>query len=73
MINKPSIENLLEKVDSVYTLVVLSAIRAKQINENADNLIPEEEYINEKPVTRSLQEIVQGKIKYKKNSENTLK
>ncbi|MFW6256529.1 MAG: DNA-directed RNA polymerase subunit omega [Bacillota bacterium] len=73
MINKPSIDKLNEKTDSVYTLVILAALRAKQINDGADLLLDEEDYQNDKPVTRSLDEMVRDKIKYKKNTKETYK
>ncbi|MFW5985264.1 MAG: DNA-directed RNA polymerase subunit omega [Halanaerobiaceae bacterium] len=73
MINKPSIDKLNEKTDSVYTLVILAALRAKQINDGADLLLDEEDYQNDKPVTRSLDELVRDKIKYKKNTKETYK
>lgn len=73
MINKPSIDVLKEKVDSVYTLVILSARRAKQINEEENLLMDEKEYVNQKPVTQSLQELANDKVTYRKNTDNTYK
>lgn len=73
MINKPSIDVLKEKADSVYTLVVLAARRAKQINEEENLLLDEEKYVNGKPVTQSLQELEADKLSYHKNTENTYK
>ena len=73
MINKPSAEELSDKADSVYTLVILAAQRARQINENKSTFLEDEEVDKEKPVTLSLKEIKQDKIKFKKNTTDTLK
>ncbi len=72
MIDKPSIDQLDEKADSIYTLVIMASQRAKQINDNGTELLlDEDEYINKKPLTRSLQELASGKLEYKKNSDIT--
>ncbi|MFW5976311.1 MAG: DNA-directed RNA polymerase subunit omega [Bacillota bacterium] len=74
MINKPSVENLKDKADSVYTLVILAARRARQINTGGNTLLSEEEQPQvDKPVSQGLKELYHSKIKYKKNTQNTLK
>jgi len=62
MVN-PAIDFLLEKVDSKYTLVVLSARRARQITEGSTKLV---ESKSNKPVSNALQEISKEKITYER-------
>lgn len=62
MIN-PSIDTLLNKVDSKYTLVVLAAKRARQITEGSSKMV---DCKSNKPVSIALQEIVKEKIKYER-------
>lgn len=59
--NQPTIDELLQKVDSRYTLVVLAAKRARAITE-----IMHSERDGAKPVTIALREIVDDKIKYRR-------
>lgn len=58
----PSFENVLHKGDSRYTLVMLAAKRARQIVEGADPLI---DTPSKKAVTIAIEEIIDGKVKYK--------
>lgn len=58
-----SIDTLLKKVDSKYTLVVLAAKRARQITEGASKTI---ESKSNKPVTVALQEIGKEKISFER-------
>ncbi|MDO8885409.1 DNA-directed RNA polymerase subunit omega [Candidatus Oleimmundimicrobium sp.] len=71
----PNLNDLLEKVDSRYTLVILSAKRARQINEllssdyrmGLDALAPANEKLKSyKPLDIALKEIVEGKVTYKR-------
>jgi DNA-directed RNA polymerase subunit omega len=57
----PPISNLLNKVDSRYTLVVETAKRARQIVDGAHKLT---RCASEKPVTVALNEINEDKITY---------
>jgi len=57
----PSIKELLEKVDSRYTLVVLSAKRARQLTE--DDMQTGDGY-SKKPVSIAVEEINEGKVTY---------
>ena len=59
MMNQPPIEDLLDRVDSRYTLVVSAARRARQILEGSPQLV---EADSTKPVTIALWEIGEGKI-----------
>ncbi|MDK2823516.1 MAG: DNA-directed polymerase subunit omega [Clostridia bacterium] len=60
---KPSIDVLVSKVDSKYSLVVAAAKRARSIVEGAPVLA---ETDSTKPVTRALFEIAAGKITYER-------
>ena len=68
----PPIETLLDKVDSKFTLVTLSAKRARQINsyfnqlgEGLGALVPPQvSSVSLKPLSISLEEIAASKIKY---------
>ncbi|NMB45858.1 MAG: DNA-directed RNA polymerase subunit omega [Firmicutes bacterium] len=57
--NQPPIEELLDKVDSRYTLVVSAARRARQLLDGSPQLI---EANSPKPVTIALWEIDERKI-----------
>ncbi|SHJ94993.1 DNA-directed RNA polymerase subunit omega [Paramaledivibacter caminithermalis] len=64
---EPSINELLKKVDSRYSLVIATARRARQIIDGSEKLIDIE---SNKPVTIATNEIMQGKITYKKIEED---
>lgn len=57
----PSINTLLTKVDSRYTLVVLAAKRARQLLDGAE---PEVSVRSTQDVTNALEEIAEGTISY---------
>ena len=69
---EPRVDELLEKVDSRYALVIVSAKRARQINNyhhqlgegTFDELPPLVESRSKNYLTMSLEEISEGKIKY---------
>ncbi len=71
MITEPSAEDLLDKVDSIYTLVILSARRARHINVGGYKLL--DVYKSKKPISMSLEEIAKRKITYKKNQKVRVK
>lgn len=58
----PSIDSLVKKVDSKYTLVTLAALRARELTDGALALIPDAK--NKKPVTVALEEVYYDKITY---------
>ena len=62
MVN-PSINTLLTKVDSRYTLVVLAAKRARQILDGAE---PKVKLRSTKNVTNALEEVAEEKIRYER-------
>jgi len=66
----PRMESLLERVDSKFTLVTLSAMRAREINDYYNQLgeglgkivPPQVNSVSRKPLSISLEEIEVGKI-----------
>jgi len=60
---KPSIDVLVTKVDSKYSLVVAAAKRARSIVEGSQVLAETE---SNKPVTQALFEIAAGKVTYER-------
>lgn len=61
----PSIDKLLNIVDSKYALVHIAARRAHQIEKEGFFQMKENEYICEKPIGRALEELAQGLITVK--------
>jgi len=66
----PSVDSLKKNVDSKYTLVISAAKRARQIVENN---VKETDSKKKKPVSKALQEIEKGKIKYRRPETESLK
>jgi DNA-directed RNA polymerase subunit omega len=63
---KPSIDNLLTKVENKYVRSLLAARRARELFDGDEPLI-DEYYINK--VTMAINEIDQGKVTYTKSDE----
>lgn len=66
--NKPSLDQLMENMDSRYSLVVVAAKRARVLTEMAEadrEMMPNREYYI-KPVTQALQELIRDKVSYKR-------
>ncbi len=63
----PSIDKLLNIVDSKYKLVHVASIRSKQMLENKHFQMNEEEYINKKELGRALEEVEKLLLKIKEN------
>jgi DNA-directed RNA polymerase subunit omega len=67
---EPRIEQLLERVDSKFTLVTLSAMRAREINDYYNQLgeglgrivPPQVNAVSGKPLSLALEEVRQAKI-----------
>lgn len=59
----PSIDKLLNIVDSKYKLVFVVAKRGKEMIENKHYQMKEEDYKSKKEIGRSLEEIEKGLIK----------
>lgn len=71
MIDEPMLDDLLKSADSKYTLVILAAKRAREINsyynqlgEGRAEFVPPlvETGLRNKPLSIALQEIAEGKI-----------
>lgn len=63
----PSIDKLLNIVDSKYKLVHVCSIRSKQMLENKHFQMNEGEYVNKKELGRALEEIEKHLLKVKEN------
>ncbi|WP_206812894.1 DNA-directed RNA polymerase subunit omega [Paradesulfitobacterium ferrireducens] len=63
---QPSLDVLMDQVDSKYTLVVVTAKRARSFMEDGNS-----EGVNKgiKPVSLALEDIAQGKIRYERTRE----
>lgn len=56
---KPSLDQLVEKVDSKYTLVIISARRGRELQAGKSKLVDSR---SNKPVTIALEELVASKL-----------
>ncbi|MDD4239789.1 MAG: DNA-directed RNA polymerase subunit omega [Desulfotomaculaceae bacterium] len=63
--NAPTLDELMEKVDSRYTLVVVTAKRARVLTERGSD---KDDDVFSKPVTAALKEIAHNKIGYIRNN-----
>ena len=61
--NKPSLDQLMSKSDSRYTLVVVAARRARELTETNSALNNDKSY---KAVTVALHEIADGKVTFER-------
>ena len=66
---EPSIDKLLEKVDSKYSLVILSSKRAHELDLGAQPMIEEDKFVSVKNVGRGLEEIANGDVVIDPNPE----
>ena len=66
-VNKPAIDELCQKVDCRYTLVVESAKRARELVGGAQPMIDPKE---KKPVSIAVDEINRGLLSYHRNLED---
>ncbi|MGG1678770.1 DNA-directed RNA polymerase subunit omega [Neobacillus sp. NRS-1170] len=67
----PSIDSLLEKIDSKYSLVSVAAKRARAMSQARDERLPK--YVSYKHVGKALEEIYSGELTYRiaKKAETT--
>lgn len=65
----PSIDKILNKVDSKYLLVHVISKRSKQMLEHNHFQMKEEEYINKKELGRALEEVDRDLVKVIKCEE----
>ncbi|HEV2906370.1 MAG TPA: DNA-directed RNA polymerase subunit omega [Actinomycetota bacterium] len=78
---EPSIDDLLDKVDSKYSLVILAAKRAREINsyysqlgEGRGEFVPplvETGGLRNKPLSIALEEIAEDKVTYERPESET--
>ena len=78
---EPTIDQLLEKVDSKYTLVILSARRAREINsyysqlgEGRGDFVPplvETGGLRNKPLSIAMEEIAEDKVTFERVDTHT--
>lgn len=66
---KPSIDSLLEKVDSKYTLVLVAARRARNIQAGGQGLTNGDK----KPVTLALEEVLNDQLEFERAQNGKLK
>ena len=66
-LNQPPINELLEKADSCYTLVVESSKRARELIAGAQPLLDPKDH---KPVSIAVEEIYNGYLRYHRNLED---
>jgi DNA-directed RNA polymerase subunit omega len=59
----PSIDALLEKIDSKYSLVSVAAKRARMMQQAKDERLPK--YVSHKYVGKALEEIYSGDLTYR--------
>ena len=62
----PSIDKLLNIVDSKYELVHISARRSKEISKDGYLQMPDTDYKSKKNIGRALEEVSEGLIEIKK-------
>ena len=65
----PSIDKLLNIVDSKYELVHIAARRSKQISREGYLQMPESDYKSKKNIGRALEEVSAGLIKVRKKED----
>ena len=65
----PSIDKLLNIVDSKYELVHVAARRSKEISRDGFLQMPEFEYTSKKNIGRALEEVSEGLIEVKKRDD----
>ena len=63
----PSIDKLLKKIDSKYSLVILSSKRAQELHNNEPPML--EHYESHKNVGRALEEVVAGDLTIREDSK----
>lgn len=63
---EPSIDELMEKVDSKYTMVVAAAKRARQLNEGVPATVTPK---STKAVTIALEELAAGTLHYQRTKQ----
>lgn len=65
---RPSLDQLMEKVDSKYTLVIIGARRGREIQAGTPKQVDSK---SNKPVTIALEELVAGKLFFERGKNST--
>lgn len=65
---KPSLDQLMEKVDSKYTLVILGARRGRDLQAGKGKMVDSR---SNKPVTIALEELVANKLFFERGKAGT--
>jgi len=60
----PSVDELMKKFDSRYSIVIATAKRARELEDKENSAEPLVHTMSEKPVTIAVEEIYAGKIGY---------
>ncbi|MFZ5644478.1 MAG: DNA-directed RNA polymerase subunit omega [Bacillota bacterium] len=68
MIQETTLDDLMQKVDSRYTLVVIAAKRARVLTEKRENDRNNGNNVR-KPVTDALKDIANGRIRYRRTKQ----
>ncbi|GLB46807.1 DNA-directed RNA polymerase subunit omega [Philodulcilactobacillus myokoensis] len=68
MLTNPSIDKLLKKVDSRYSLVILASKRAHELAEGSKPLLSH--YQTTKPLTKAFEEIAAGAVTIDKHKKD---
>lgn len=63
----PSVDKLMKKFDSRYSIVIATAKRARELEDKENSAEPLVRTLSEKPVSVAAQEIYEGKIGYSIN------
>ncbi len=64
----PSIDKLLNVVDSKYQLVHISARRSKKLFATGHYQMPVNKYVSKKNIGRALEEVAEGLVTVKRNN-----
>lgn len=63
----PSIDKILNTVDSKYILVHIASKRSKQMQETKHYQMKDREYLSKRELGKALEEIEKGLVKFQKN------
>lgn len=66
----PSVDELMKKFDSRYSIVIATAKRARELEDKENSAEPLVRTMSEKPVTIAVEEIYEGKIGYSMVEDN---
>ena len=67
MVNKPPLNEMMQHVDTKYTLVAVAAKRARTMIEDNPDMLHDSQ-VN--PVTLALEEVAAGKVEWQRTKDN---